>query len=129
MHDVKRLHDFLTPKNRDAARRAVRAIRQNVKLLGAHPELGRPASNMPIGFREWLIRFGDGGYVALYRYEFDVVAILAVRHGREAGYLSVPQALHDTCHRDPDARVAISPSSKEGARSELLATYLSVTAG
>ncbi len=91
LHDVARLHDFLAPKNRDAARRAVRAIRQGVKLLAAHPEIGRPVEAMPVGYREWLIRFGDGGYVTLYRYEADVVAILAVRHGREAGYQSVPE--------------------------------------
>ncbi len=41
---------------------------------------------MPAGFREWLIRFGDGGYVTLYRHEGKVVAIVAVRHGREVGY-------------------------------------------
>jgi plasmid stabilization system protein ParE len=90
LRDIKRLHDFLAPKNRDAARRAVQAIRQSLNLLGAHPELGRQARTMPPGFREWFIRFGDGGYVALYRYQEDMVAILAIRHGREAGYLSEP---------------------------------------
>jgi plasmid stabilization system protein ParE len=86
LRDVARLHGFLAPKNRDAARRAVRAIRQGVKLLSAHPEIGRPVEAMPAGFREWLIRFGDGGYVVLYRYEGKVVSILAVRHEREVGY-------------------------------------------
>jgi len=32
------------------------------------------------------IQFGDGGYLTLYRYDGDLIAILAVRHGREAGY-------------------------------------------
>jgi plasmid stabilization system protein ParE len=90
LHDITRLHDFLAPNSRDVARRALQAIRQSVKLLGAHPELGRQARTMPPGFREWFIRFGDAGYVALYRYQGDLVAILAVRHGREAGYLSGP---------------------------------------
>jgi plasmid stabilization system protein ParE len=49
---------------------------------------------MPAGFREWPIQFGAGGYVVLYRYEGDVVAILAVRHGQEAGYRS---ALEMSC--------------------------------
>ena len=40
--DVARLHDFLTPKRRDAAKRAVKAIRQGIKALGKHPEIGRP---------------------------------------------------------------------------------------
>jgi hypothetical protein len=37
-------------------------------------------------FREWFVRFGDSGYVALYRYDGSLIAILAVRHGKEAGY-------------------------------------------
>lgn len=36
-------------------------------------------------FREWLIEFGAGGYVALYRYDGAEVVVLAVRHVREAG--------------------------------------------
>jgi plasmid stabilization system protein ParE len=80
------LHAFLAPKNRDAARRAARAIRQGVKLLAMHPEIGRPVEEMPPEFREWFVRFGDGGYVTLYRYDGELVAILAVRHGKEAGY-------------------------------------------
>lgn len=85
LRDVARLHDFLAAKNKDAARRAVRAIRQGVKALVAHPEIGRPAEEMPPEFREWFVRFGDGGYVTLYRYDGELVAILSVRHGREAG--------------------------------------------
>ena len=86
VRDVARLHAFLAPKNRKAARRAVRAIRQGVKALAAHPEIGRLIEEMPPEFREWFIQFGDSGYVALYRYNGELVAILAVRHGREAGY-------------------------------------------
>jgi plasmid stabilization system protein ParE len=86
VRDVQRLHDFLAPKNRDATRRAVRAIRQGVKALEAHPEIGRPVEDMPPEFREWFIQFGQSGYVALYRYNGKQVAILAVRHGKEAGY-------------------------------------------
>ncbi|MFZ1011150.1 MAG: hypothetical protein WAN65_30205 [Candidatus Sulfotelmatobacter sp.] len=37
-------------------------------------------------FREWVIEFGHGAYVALYHYEGKQIVILAVRHGREAGY-------------------------------------------
>jgi hypothetical protein len=32
------------------------------------------------------VDFGDSGYAALYRVDGDLVAILAVRHQREAGY-------------------------------------------
>lgn len=86
LRDLARLHRFLAVKNRDAARRAVRAIRQGINALGTHPEIGRPVEDMPPEFREWVIQFGDGGYVALYRYDGTTVVVLAVRHGREAGY-------------------------------------------
>jgi len=67
LRDVARLHGFLKAKNPDAARRAVRAIRQGVRLLETHPEAGRPAEGMDPEFREWWIEFGGSGYLALYR--------------------------------------------------------------
>ena len=84
--DVARLHDFLAPKSKDAAKRAVKAIRQGVKVLAKNPEIGRPIEELPPGFREWVIEFGQGAYVTLYHYDGKQVVILAVRHGREAGY-------------------------------------------
>lgn len=86
LRDVARLHDFLAPSSRDAARRAVSAIRQGVKLLGKFPEMGRPVDELPTEFREWVIEFGGGAYVVLYHYDDKEIVILAVRHGREAGY-------------------------------------------
>lgn len=84
--DVARLYDFLAPKSRDAAKRAIKAIRQGIKALRTHPEMGRPVEEMPAEFREWVIEFGHGAYVVLYHYDGKQVVILAVRHGREAGY-------------------------------------------
>jgi plasmid stabilization system protein ParE len=84
--DVARLHAFLVPKSREAAKRAVKAIRQGIKLLGKHPEVGRPVEELPPEFREWVIEFGSAAYVALYHYDGKQIVILAVRHGREAGY-------------------------------------------
>ncbi len=55
-------------------------------MLAQHPEIGRPAEDMEPEYREWLIDFGDSGYVALYRYDGETVLIVAVRHQREAGY-------------------------------------------
>jgi plasmid stabilization system protein ParE len=86
LRDVARLHNFLAPKSSDAARRAVKAIRQGVKLLGKFPEMGRPVEELPEEFREWIIEFGSGAYLALYHYDGKEVVILGVRHGREAGY-------------------------------------------
>lgn len=72
--------------NRNAARRAIKAIRQGVKTLGKHPEVGRPVEELPPEFREWVIDFGRGAYVALYHCDGKEIVILAVRHGREVGY-------------------------------------------
>jgi plasmid stabilization system protein ParE len=83
---MARLHAFLAPKSRDAAKRAVKAIRLGVKALARHPEIGRPVEEMSPEFREWVIEFGSGAYIALYHYDGKEVVILAVRHGREAGY-------------------------------------------
>ena len=86
LRDVERLYRFLVPKSRDAAKRAAASIRQCAKILVDHPAIGRPIENMPPEFRELPIGFGAGGYLALYRYDGREVVILAVRHGREAGY-------------------------------------------
>lgn len=84
--DVARLHDFLASKNKDAARRAIQTIRASVRMLGSHPEIGRPVEDLPPEFREWVIEFGSGAYVALYHLDGNEAVILAVRHGREAGF-------------------------------------------
>jgi plasmid stabilization system protein ParE len=86
LRDVARLHQFLAPKSEEAARRAVKTIRQGVKALGKHPEIGRLVEEMPPEFREWVIEFGHSAYVVLYHYDGKQVVILAARHGREAGY-------------------------------------------
>jgi len=84
--DVQRLYRFLAPKDADAAQRAVKAIRAGVKILAHQPRFGRPVEDMEPEFREWLIDFGNSGYVALYRFDGENIAILAVRHQKEAGY-------------------------------------------
>jgi plasmid stabilization system protein ParE len=86
LRDVQRLYRFLAEKNSDAARRAVKAIRAGVNILALEPAIGRPVSDMEPEYREWIIDFGDSGYVALYRLERGTAVVLAVRHQREAGY-------------------------------------------
>ena len=81
--DVQRLYRFLAPQNPDAAKRAVRAIRQDLKVLEKQPGMGRPVEEMNDEFRDWIIDFGDSGYVARYRVDPDAVTILAVRHQKE----------------------------------------------
>ena len=86
LRDVQRLYRFLAEKNADAARRAVKAIREGVKIIARQPGIGRPAEGMEPEYREWPIAFGDSGYIALYHYDGTTAVILAVRHQREAGY-------------------------------------------
>lgn len=84
--DVQRLYRFLAVHNLDAAKRAAKAIRQEVKVLAHQPAIGRPMQDMEPEYREWLVAFGDSGYVVLYRLAGDEVVILSVRHQREVGY-------------------------------------------
>ena len=84
--NVQRLYRFLAVKNRDAARSAIKTLRQGVQVLGDQPAIGRPLEDLPEEFRDWLIDFGDSGYVLRYRIAADVVTILAVRHQKEVGF-------------------------------------------
>ena len=86
LRDVARLHSFLAANSNEAAQRAIKVIRQRVKALAKHPQMGRSVEELPPEFREWVMELGRGAYIALYHYAEDEVVILAVRHGREAGY-------------------------------------------
>lgn len=83
LRDLKKLREFLRPKNPAAARRAAITITKAVQVLGQHPQIGRPAEEMEPAYRELLIDFGDSGYIALYRYEGNLVTVLALRHQKE----------------------------------------------
>lgn len=86
VRNLERLHDFLNPKNSVSAKRAGEKISKTIKLLTRDPQIGRPMEDMPAGFRELIIDFGDSGYVVLYHYDNNRVTIVAIRHQREAGY-------------------------------------------
>lgn len=86
LRDVQRLYRFLASQNVAAAQRAVKTIREDVKVLADRPGIGRPAQEMDPEYREWMIDFGNSGYIVLYRWEGGTAVILAVRHQREAGY-------------------------------------------
>ena len=85
LRDVQRLYRFLASKNLESAKRAVTAIRQGVNVLSLQPGMGRPVEDMENEFRDWIIDFGDGGYVARYRIDGQQLIILAVRHRKEMG--------------------------------------------
>ncbi len=84
--DVQRLYRFLALKNQDAAKRAVMAIREGINVLSLQPGLGKPVEGMDDEFRDWIIDFGDSGYVTRYRLYAENVIVLAVRHQKEAGF-------------------------------------------
>ncbi len=84
--DMQKLQRFLAEKSPDAAKRAVAAIRQGVKTLALQPGVGRPVEDMEPGYREWMIDFGDSGYIALYHFDGQTAVILALRHQKEIGY-------------------------------------------
>lgn len=48
--------------------------------------IGRLIEDLPEDFREWIIDFGDSGYVVRYHLGENEVTILAIRHQKEAGY-------------------------------------------
>ena len=84
--DVQRLYRFLALKDADAAQRAVKAVRAGAKILAHQPHIGRTVEDMELEFREWLIDFGNSGYDALYHFDGENIAILAVRHQKESGF-------------------------------------------
>jgi len=88
LSDVQRLYRFLASKSIGAAARAVKAIQGGVQILTYQPRMGRLVNGMPREFREWLISFGNSGYVVRYRWDeaHDEVVILAVRHQRELDF-------------------------------------------
>ncbi len=55
-------------------------------MLAKQPGIGRPAEEMSTDYREWIIDFGDSGYIVFYRFDGRAAYLLAVRHQREAGY-------------------------------------------
>lgn len=84
--DVQRLYRFLARNDTGAARRAAGTIRTGVRILASMPYAGRAVEDADAALREWLIGFGNSGYVALYRIDGDTVSILAIRHQKEASY-------------------------------------------
>jgi plasmid stabilization system protein ParE len=84
--DVKRLRSFVEGKNPRAARAASEAIVEALNLLAQFPEAGRPVLSDPPGLRDLFIEFGNSGCIARYRYDGRAVFVLAVKHGREAGF-------------------------------------------
>jgi len=81
---LQRAYHFLAARDKQLAKRALRAIHDGAKLLGSRPMLGRPNASHPSSKREFLIRFGRNGYILQYEIDGDKVVIVAIRHQRQA---------------------------------------------
>lgn len=96
LRNLDPLLGFVRPKNPVATRRAAQAIKKTLKLLTENPDIGRVIEDMPEDYREVIIDFGKGGYLARYRFapDEDVIVILAIRHQRELDYneFKIPKA-------------------------------------
>lgn len=83
---LERTYMFLAEKSEEAARAAIKTIREKALLLEQFPNAGRPSEDLEPEHREFFIPFGATGYALLYRVEDQCVYILAVRHQKEIGY-------------------------------------------
>lgn len=90
--DLQRLRDFIQPHNMEAAQRAVRLIRTAVTHLASNPRIGKPVEDLP-EYHDIFIPFGASGYVIRYRVQGDTAFIIAVKHGKEAGFTDQASAL------------------------------------
>jgi plasmid stabilization system protein ParE len=84
--NLERICEFLAEKNPGAARRAAKAIKDGAETLPAHPEIGRMFDDETPWLREWIIPFGSSAYVLLYQYDHAQATVVAIRHGKEAGF-------------------------------------------
>jgi plasmid stabilization system protein ParE len=83
--DLQRLRDFIVSHNPEAAQRAVKIIKAAVAALTANPRVGKPAEDLP-DYHDIIIPFGASGYVLRYRLQGETIFIVAVKHGKEAGF-------------------------------------------
>ncbi|MEA1922724.1 MAG: type II toxin-antitoxin system RelE/ParE family toxin [Pseudomonadota bacterium] len=85
--DLKRLYEFLLDHDLRAARKAREAIGKSMEFLKDFPFACRKTMSDNPFLREFLISFGQSGYVVLFEIENQkTVTILAVRHQREDDY-------------------------------------------
>jgi plasmid stabilization system protein ParE len=85
LRDLERLRKFLQP-NKYVIRQASARIKKAIQLLEENPCMGRKVEEMGPEYREFIISFGNSGYVVLYHFDDGNVTILALRHQREIDY-------------------------------------------
>jgi plasmid stabilization system protein ParE len=89
LDDLERIFEFNAQCDPATALDHVEGVRSAVAILGAHPEMGRPAGRGST-LRELVISHGKTGHIALYEYSpiEKLVRVVAIRHQREVGYRS-----------------------------------------
>lgn len=82
LRDLERLHEFLHPKNPEAADRAIDVLYDAAASLENAPHKGQPVSD---AFRDQIISFGNGAYIMRYRVneQEGSVTITRIWHSRE----------------------------------------------
>ncbi|HCH1049337.1 TPA: type II toxin-antitoxin system RelE/ParE family toxin [Vibrio parahaemolyticus] len=86
VRDLDRIREFLKSKDPRAAARAGKTIISSMREVAKVPSIGKPIEQMPQEFRDWIIDFGQTGYVVRYRISGDKIVVLAVRHQRESEF-------------------------------------------
>ena len=83
--DLVRLREFIAKHNPVAAKKAAQKIITAAKTLEEHPELGKPAKDLPL-YRDLGIKFGLRGYVLRYRIHENILYVVHLRHYQESGF-------------------------------------------
>jgi len=84
---LERLYKFLKDKNANAAKEAIKTIKEGVDVLESSPYAGKPIEYMNAQFRIYSIPFGKRGYIVLYKNEGDNVFIMSVKHYLELEFI------------------------------------------
>ncbi len=74
--DLREIHNYIAQDNPEAAQRVIARIREEVTVLSAQPELGRPG-RLP-GTREFIVQ--QYPYFVAYRIQRDEIQLLLVVH-------------------------------------------------
>jgi plasmid stabilization system protein ParE len=81
LSDIDRLDQFLRDKNPTAANRMLAAFNATFARLAESP-FDSPVAR-PTPLRARIVRFGQGGYVCLYRVTGGAVVVARIYHTRE----------------------------------------------
>jgi plasmid stabilization system protein ParE len=87
LDDLERLFDHYAAIDLTLVRRANEAVKRAIRTLEDFPFSGRMVDENDPFIREFVISFGNAGYVVLFEIENEHwVTILAIRHQRESDY-------------------------------------------